>query len=88
MIIVDTALAARVRQGNPIRVALVGAGFSGRIVAYQIITGFPGLRLVAIANRTVDRANEAYARAGVLERLGVDSTPCRRRVGEAPPMWG
>jgi len=73
MIIVDTALAARVRQGNPIRVALVGAGFSGRTVAYQIITGFPGLRLVAIANRTLDRAREAYALAGVPELVEATS---------------
>jgi len=65
MIIVDRALAERVERGTPIRVALVGAGYSGSTIAHQILSSVPGIRLVAIANRTLDKARAAYARAGV-----------------------
>lgn len=65
MILIDKAIAQREQQGNPIRVALVGAGYSGKNIAHQIINSFPGLRLVAIANRTLAAAREAYAFAGV-----------------------
>ena len=60
MIIVDRALEERERAGKPIRVAMVGAGFMGKGIALQIETATPGMRLVAIANRTVSRAREAY----------------------------
>jgi predicted homoserine dehydrogenase-like protein len=64
MIIVDTALEERRRAGNPIRVAMVGAGFMARGIALQILSAVPGMRLVAIANRHVGKAHEAYALAG------------------------
>lgn len=65
MIIVDEALAQRERGGNPVRVALVGAGFMGRGLTNQIVNSVPGMRLVAIANRTVANAERAYREAGV-----------------------
>jgi predicted homoserine dehydrogenase-like protein len=65
MIIVDTALRARAAAGKTIRVAMVGAGFMARGIANQIVNSVPGMRLVAIANRTLDRARRAYAEAGV-----------------------
>ena len=64
MIIVDTALEERRRSGNPIRVAMVGAGFMGRGIALQILNAVPGMRLVAIANRNIEKAHRAYAEAG------------------------
>jgi predicted homoserine dehydrogenase-like protein len=64
MIIVDKALEERRREGNPVRVAMVGAGFMGRGIALQILSAVPGMRLVAIANRHVGKAHEAYALAG------------------------
>jgi predicted homoserine dehydrogenase-like protein len=73
MILIDRAIAERQRTGNPVRVALVGAGYSGRNIAYQILQSFPGLRLVAIANRTLDTARAAYASAGVTEVSVVES---------------
>ena len=73
MIIVDKALAERQQTGNPIIVGLVGAGYSGRNIAYQIINFIPGLRLVAISNRTLSKAREAYQLAGVSEVKEVDS---------------
>src|SRR5687768_9196808 len=73
MIIVDTALAKRQAENNPIRVAIVGAGFMGKAVALQICTAIPGMELVAISNRTIERAREAYEQAGVIEAFEVHS---------------
>ncbi|HRJ52317.1 MAG TPA: Gfo/Idh/MocA family oxidoreductase [Candidatus Thiothrix moscowensis] len=65
MIIVDTALAKRQQDNNPVRVAIVGAGYMGRGVALQILQGVPGMKLVAVANRTLEEAERAYQQAGV-----------------------
>jgi predicted homoserine dehydrogenase-like protein len=65
VIIVDRALQARAVAGNPIRVGMVGAGFMARGIANQIVNSTPGMRLVAIANRTVQSARACYAEAGV-----------------------
>ena len=65
MIIVDKALEKRHQEGNPVRVAMVGAGYMGRGIALQIITATPGMELVAIYNRTLSEANRAYQEAGV-----------------------
>ena len=73
MILVDKALAERHHTGKPIRVALVGAGYSGRNIAYQILKSFPGIRLVAISNRTLMAACEAYSSAGVRDVQVVSS---------------
>jgi predicted homoserine dehydrogenase-like protein len=73
VIIVDTALARRERQGRPIRVAMVGAGFMGRGIARQIVRSVPGMRLVAIANRNLDGAVRAYREAGAADVRVVSS---------------
>jgi predicted homoserine dehydrogenase-like protein len=65
MILIDNALAKLEEQGAPIRVGMVGAGTLGTRVANQIINSMPGMRLVAIANRTVSKAIGAYKKAGV-----------------------
>ena len=56
MIIVDTALKKRAAEGRPVKVALVGAGFMARGVANQIVNSVPGMKLVAISNRTLPTA--------------------------------
>ncbi len=73
LILIDKALAERQRTENPVRVAIVGAGYSGKNIAYQIITSFPGLRLVALCNRTLSEAREAYLAAGVTDVGVVES---------------
>ena len=65
MILVDKALEQRQKAGNPIRVAMVGAGFMAQGVARQICRYVPGMELVAIANRTLDKARQAYTDSGV-----------------------
>ncbi len=64
MIIIDTALAKREAEGRPIRVGMVGAGFQGRGLANHIVNTTRGMRLVAIANRTLAHAERAYTEAG------------------------
>jgi predicted homoserine dehydrogenase-like protein len=65
VIIIDRLLEDRHRQGNPIRVGMVGAGFMGHGIALQIVQATKGIELVAIANRHPDRAVHAYREAGV-----------------------
>ena len=65
MIIVDTALERREQEGRPIRVGLVGAGFSGRSIALELLTPIVGMRLAAVASRTLASARRAYRDAGV-----------------------
>jgi predicted homoserine dehydrogenase-like protein len=60
MILVDTALRAREAEGKPIRVGLIGAGFMARGLANMIVNSTRGMRLVAIYNRRVERAIDAY----------------------------
>ncbi len=73
MIIVDVALGRREREGRPIRVGLVGAGYMGRGIALEILTPVVGMRLVAIGNRTLAEAARAYRDAGVDDVHLVDS---------------
>jgi predicted homoserine dehydrogenase-like protein len=73
MIIVDKALEKRHRDNNPIRVAMIGAGFMGRGVALQIVNFVKGMELVAIYNRHLEGAERAFSEAGV-ERVEVVET--------------
>jgi predicted homoserine dehydrogenase-like protein len=60
VIIVDSALAAREAAGKPVRVGMIGAGFMARGIANNILNYTPGMRLVAVSNRTLARAVSAY----------------------------
>ena len=65
MIIVDRLLKERALQDRPIRVGLIGAGFMARGITNQIANSVPGMVVAAIANRTVEKAQQAYAEAGI-----------------------
>ena len=73
MVIVDTALEKREKEGNPIRVALVGAGYMGRGIALEIVTAMVGMKLVAVSNRRLSEAKRAYTEAGVDSVVTVSS---------------
>ncbi len=73
MILVDRALQRRAEAGDPVRVAMVGAGFMGRGIARQIVRAVPGMSLVGIANRSVDAAERAYTEAGAGDVTRADS---------------
>ena len=70
MIIVDNALAEREAMGRPIRIGLVGAGFAGKGFALQVLSGLPGLRLVAISN--VAGNNHSRAPGSTFVTVGPD----------------
>lgn len=74
MVIVDTALEKRHRENNPIRVAMVGAGFMARGIALQICRYVDGMELVAISNRTLETAKRAYRESGVEDTVTVETT--------------
>ncbi len=73
MIIVDKALAKRVEEDRPIQVAMIGAGFSAKHIASQIINSFPALHIAAIANRTMKNAVKVYNIAGVNDVQSISS---------------
>jgi predicted homoserine dehydrogenase-like protein len=62
---VDAVLRERESAGLPIRVAMIGAGATGRAIALQLGTPAPGIRLVAIANRNLEHGERAFREAGI-----------------------
>ena len=62
---VDSALRRRESDGRPIRVAMIGAGATGRAIALQLGTPVPGIRLAGIANRTAAHAERTFREAGI-----------------------
>ncbi|MEZ4772843.1 MAG: Gfo/Idh/MocA family oxidoreductase [Bacteroidia bacterium] len=73
MIIVDQALAKFAAEGKRIRVGMVGAGFMGRGVVLQLVHGFEGIDIVAISNRTLPAAYQAWNEAGIEDVTEVSS---------------
>jgi predicted homoserine dehydrogenase-like protein len=73
MVIVDTELHKREAAGRPIRVGIVGSGVMGRMIAQQFLTPLAGMRLVAIANRTVSRAQQIFSEGGENNIVFADS---------------
>ena len=73
MIIIDTALAKRAQENNPVRVAMVGAGYMAQCIALQIVQATRGMRLVGISNRTPSKAEKIYRDVGV-EEIGHAAT--------------
>lgn len=86
MFIVDTALRERANSNRPIRVGLVGAGYSGKRITYQISNFVHGMEVVAIANRTVANAVQAYEYAGIQNAEMVSSSASLdQRVANGQP---
>ena len=67
MIIIDTLLQQRAEQNNPIKVGIIGAGFMGAAVIMQICKYKPGIKAVAVYNRHIEKAKEAYIKGGINE---------------------
>ncbi len=70
---IDTALMEREAARKPIRVGIVGAGATGRAIALHLGTPVPGIRLVALANRTAGNGERALREAGISEWTRVDT---------------
>ena len=83
----DTMLRKREDANRSIRVAMVGAGATGRAIALQLCTPVPGIRLVAIANRTLEHGERALREAGVNEWLRTQSArEAERAIGRGIPV--
>jgi predicted homoserine dehydrogenase-like protein len=80
MIIVDSALKRRAAENQPVRVGLVGAGYIGRGTTLQVTQHVPGMRIAAIANRTLAHARQAYQEAGIETAI---SAATQNEVNEA-----
>lgn len=74
MIIVDNALSFREEVNNPIKVGIIGAGFMTVGLVNQIENYTPGMRAVAICNRTTQRAVHCYQKAKVTN-VAICDTP-------------
>jgi predicted homoserine dehydrogenase-like protein len=68
------------KSHSPIRVGLVGGGNVARAIALQLLVPPPGIRLVAVANRTLAKARQAF------EEAGVDSVTTAHTAGEVDQM--
>ncbi len=73
MILVDKALQFREDIGNPIRVGIIGAGYMAIGLTNQIFRYVPGMEVVVICNRTIDKAIHCYRQAGA-EQVNVCET--------------
>ena len=70
---IDNVLRNREKEGEIIKVGMVGAGATGRAIALQLGTPAPGIRLVALANRTIKNGERALIEAGINEYVNVDN---------------
>ena len=84
---VDTVLQQREHVGRPIRVGIIGAGATGRAIALQLGTPVPGIRLVALANRTLENGTRAFREAGVSEwKLATSSHQAEVSISQGIPV--
>lgn len=65
MILVDDALKIRAKEGRPIRVALLGAGFMSQGLANHLVHTKPGMRFVGVFNRRVQRCHDLCKYVGI-----------------------
>jgi len=64
VIIIDRELQRRAEANDSIRVAVLGAGFLAKGLA-KVLSSTLGMRLVAVANRTVENARRCFTEAAV-----------------------
>ncbi len=65
MIVTDTLLAARQREGRPIRVGIAGPGFMAKGLINHITNTVTGMQVAAVYARSAEKARAALELAGV-----------------------
>lgn len=70
MIIIDKLLQRREQEKNPIKVGIIGAGVMAKGVINQVMRYTPGMKVTAIANRTISKGLAAY------QRVDIDAEVC------------
>lgn len=73
MIIIDKFLEERDRDGNPIRVAVTGAGFINRGMTNRIVNHTVGMDMPVIVNRTPENAVRCFKEAGIDDPVAVST---------------
>ncbi len=73
MIIVDNKLEERRKDNRPIRAGFVGAGMMSKAILNLIERNIPGMRVAAVSNRTIAKAEDIYRFAGVDQFKTVES---------------
>ena len=88
MIIVDQKLQEREQAGNPINVAIIGAGAMSRGMINQITRYTPGMRVIACYNRTIEKARAAFEASGIKEYAfsGADNKTARMAAESGKPL--
>lgn len=87
MIIVDTALRKRLDQGNPVRLGVVGCGHMAKPMIRRIIERMPGLDVVAVSNRTAEKARAVLAECGRDPKFVSDATQADRLLREGATVY-
>jgi predicted homoserine dehydrogenase-like protein len=83
---VDVLQLEREKTNKPVRVGMVGAGNMAQTIANTLLTPCPGIRLVAIANRTPDRAAAVFAKAGAKgSRAVTNAAELSAAIGASTP---
>jgi predicted homoserine dehydrogenase-like protein len=84
---VDVVLSEREATGQPIRVGMIGAGATGRAIALQLGTPVAGIRLAAIANRTIEHGERAFREAGISEwRRAATAREAQAAIARGSPV--
>jgi predicted homoserine dehydrogenase-like protein len=84
---VYSALQRREAEKKPIRVGVVGGGATARAIALQLGTPVPGMRLVAISNRTPAHAERALREAGIRDWQGAQTpSEAESRIARGIPV--
>jgi predicted homoserine dehydrogenase-like protein len=65
MIIIDNQLLKRAKDGNPIKIGIIGTGVMGTGIINQIHRYTPGIIISAVYNRSLDKAMTAMKTAGI-----------------------
>ena len=79
MIILDNALEERERNGRPLQLAVIGAGYMARGILAHILDGPPGIRLAAVCSRRPEAAAELLSTVAV-EPVSTDSAESLERA--------
>jgi predicted homoserine dehydrogenase-like protein len=84
---VYSELQRREAERKPIRVGVVGGGATARAIALQLGTPVPGMRLVAISNRTPAHAERALREAGIRDWQAADTaSEAESRIARGIPV--
>lgn len=73
MILIDTVLKKREKENNFIRVAVIGTGVMGKGIINQLTKFTPGIKVVAVYNRTLSKAIEVFDYVGINDYAIIDN---------------